>query len=87
MFSLSLRAGAAPLSNVGDHWWIVDYKTAQSDGGDKSNPALILERLRPLFAPQIQAYATVLRKLHGPAARINAGLYYPRMSLFDWWEA
>lgn len=81
------RSGAAPLSDDGNHWWIVDYKTAHSDGGTDSNPALILDRLRPLFAPQIQAYAAVLRKLHGPAAKINAGLYYPRMSLFDWWEA
>jgi len=41
---------------------------------------------RPLFAPQLQAYAQILRNLHGPDATIRAGLYYPRMLLLDWWE-
>jgi hypothetical protein len=39
-----------------------------------------------LFAPQLATYADVLRKLHGADAPIRAGLYYPRMLLFDWWE-
>ena len=39
-----------------------------------------------LFAPQLEAYAQVLRNLHGTDAPIRAGLYYPRMILFDWWE-
>jgi ATP-dependent helicase/nuclease subunit A len=34
----------------------------------------------------LQTYAEVLRKLHGERAQIHAGLYYPRMLLFDWWE-
>jgi hypothetical protein len=80
------RAGATPLSEGNDHWWIIDYKSAQSADVNGSERSLILERLRPLFAPQIAAYAEVLRKLHGPTAKINAGLYYPRMSLLDWWE-
>lgn len=80
------RAGATPLGGGTDHWWIIDYKSAQSADGSGSDRSLVLERLRPLFAPQIAAYAEVLRKLHGPTAKINAGLYYPRMSLLDWWE-
>lgn len=81
------RAGASPLSNGGDCWWIVDYKTAHADGADGTDPENALPKLRTLFAPQLQAYAEVLRKLHGESVRIHAGLYYPRMLLFDWWEA
>lgn len=80
------QAGAAPLSADGNCWWIVDYKTAHLDDSDKADPASILPRLRSLFAAQLQAYADVLRKLHGDGAQIIAGLYYPRMLLLDWWE-
>ena len=45
------------------------------------NPAF-----RSAFAPQLQMYAAVLRNLHGSDLQLRAGLYYPRMSLFDWWE-
>jgi len=77
------RAGLEPLSEGGDAWWIIDYKTAHADGLD---PSEALPRLRRLFAPQIEAYAAFLRNLHGKDARLRAGLYYPRMSLLDWWE-
>jgi len=77
------RAGPAPGSEGEDCWWIVDYKTAHDDAAD---PVALLARLRPLFAPQIEAYAAILRNLHGNAAPIFAGLYYPRMLLLDWWE-
>jgi ATP-dependent helicase/nuclease subunit A len=72
------RAGSAPLSEGNESWWIVDYKTAQGDGD--------VERLRPLFAGQPEAYARVLRNLHGDDSVIRAGLYYPRMLVLDWWE-
>jgi ATP-dependent exoDNAse (exonuclease V) beta subunit len=77
------RAGSQPQSEGADHWWIVDYKTAHADNLD---PAAALPELREIFAPQLEAYAEVLRKLHGKEAKIRAGLYYPRMSQFDWWE-
>jgi hypothetical protein len=80
------RAGAAPLSIDGNRWWIVDYKTPHTDDLNSSDPEAVLPRLRALFAPQLQAYAEVLRKLHGENAQIHAGLYYPRMLLFDWWK-
>jgi ATP-dependent exoDNAse (exonuclease V) beta subunit len=78
------RAAAAPRADGDDCWWIIDYKTAHEESAD---PAASLAALRPLFAPQLSAYAEVLRALHGADARIRAGLYYPRMSQLDWWEA
>jgi len=76
------RAGLDPLSE-GEHvWWIVDYKTAHAEPLD---PAAALPELRKLFAPQLEAYAQILRNLHGQDAPIRAGLYYPRMFLLDWW--
>jgi ATP-dependent exoDNAse (exonuclease V) beta subunit len=82
------RACATPGSNANSEdgeavWWIVDYKTAHENDLD---PAAALHELRSIFAPQIEAYAKVLRKLHGADARVHGGLYYPHMKLFDWWE-
>ena len=81
------RAGATPGSEVPDDdagtWWIVDYKTVE---GRSANPVSALAELRRQFAPQLEAYAEVLRILRGPGAAIHAGLYYPRMSLLDWWK-
>jgi len=78
------RAAATPQAEGDDCWWIIDYKTAHEESAD---PTATLAALRSLFAPQLAAYATVLRALHGADARIRAGLYYPRMLQFDWWEA
>jgi ATP-dependent helicase/nuclease subunit A len=77
------RAGNAPLSEGTDCWWIVDYKTAHADGLD---PAAALPELRRVFAPQLETYAALLRKMHGADISVRAALYYPRMSQFDWWE-
>ena len=77
------RAGLSPQSGSNEAWWIIDYKTAHADDLD---PAVALAQLRPLFAQQLEAYAQVLRNLHGEDAVIRAGLYYPRMALLDWWE-
>jgi ATP-dependent helicase/nuclease subunit A len=77
------RAGLDPLSEGNAAWWLIDYKTAHEDGLD---PSEALPRLRSLFAPQLEAYAAVLRNLHGTSSPIRAGLYYPRMSQLDWWE-
>jgi len=79
------RAGPEPLSEGQDAWWIVDHKTAHSEMPDQ-DPAAALTQLRKLFAPQLQAYAQILRSLHGASASVRAGLYYPRMLLLDWWE-
>ncbi len=77
------RAGPTPLSEGSTVWWIVDYKTAHADEPD---PAAALPRLRTAFAPQLEAYAQVLRKLHGADAQLRTALYYPRLQLLDWWE-
>ena len=77
------RAGLGPHSEGDTVWWIVDYKTAHADNLD---PAAALPQLRPLFAAQLETYAKILRNLHGVNAQVRAGLYYPRMLLFDWWE-
>jgi ATP-dependent exoDNAse (exonuclease V) beta subunit len=77
------QAGAEPGSDGDDCWWIIDYKTAHAENID---PALALPEFRALFAPQIEAYAQILTSLRGPGAPVRAGLYYPRMAAFDWWE-
>jgi ATP-dependent exoDNAse (exonuclease V) beta subunit len=77
------RAGPAPGSEGEDCWWIVDYKTAHADNLDF---AAALPQLRTLFAPQLEAYAALLRNLRGKDALLRAALYYPRMGLLDWWE-
>jgi ATP-dependent exoDNAse (exonuclease V) beta subunit len=76
------RAGLEPLSAGDQAWWIIDYKTALAD--DRSQ-ATSLSSLRALFAPQLEAYGALLRQLPGGDMLIRAGLYYPRMSKFDWW--
>ena len=76
------RAGTGPAFGGEDCWWIVDYKTAHESSAD---PAA-LAKLRALFAPQLEFYAQVLRNLRGRDVSIRAGVYYPRMSAFDWWE-
>ncbi len=81
------RAGPAPQiaasSPKEETWWIIDYKTAHEDGLDAASA---LPELRRQFAPQIEAYAAVLRNLRGAEIRLCAGLYYPRMALFDDWQ-
>ena len=83
------RAGPTPQSTDDDStWWIIDYKTADyktAQGNDRI-PNAALSELRREFAPQIEAYAKVLRNLHGSDAAVRGGLYYPRMALLDWWE-
>ena len=77
------RAGLTPQAEGESAWWIIDYKTAH---GDNFDPVSSLPELRNLFAPQLQSYAAILRNLRGKDASLRAGLYYPRMMAFDWWE-
>jgi hypothetical protein len=41
--------------------------------------------LHAAFAPQLEMYASLLRNLH-PGTPLRAGLYYPRIPAFDWWQ-
>ena len=77
------RAGDSPLATGHDCWWIVDWKTAQADEGSQRAS---LEALRAAFAPQLEAYAVFLRRIHGENVPVRAGLYYPRMKTLDWWR-
>jgi ATP-dependent exoDNAse (exonuclease V) beta subunit len=77
------RAGLEPLQPGNHALWIIDYKTSHAESIDASSALPIF---RVIFAPQLQMYAAVLRNLHGSDLQLRAGLYYPRMSLFDWWE-
>jgi ATP-dependent exoDNAse (exonuclease V) beta subunit len=76
------RAGLEPQSEGQDAWWIIDFKTAHAGNLD---PSVALPGFRSLFAPQLEAYAVILRRLRGKNAPVRAGLYYPRMAMFDWW--
>lgn len=77
------QAGLEPLSQGNDAWWIIDYKTAHAE---ESDPAVALPQLRRIFAPQVEAYAQVLRNLYGDSAVLRGGLYYPRIGMLDWWK-
>ena len=77
------RAGEQPNGPGEDVWWIIDYKTAHADNSAPEGP---LPELRSLFAPQLESYARMMRRMRGQDAQIRAGLYYPRMMRFDWWE-
>jgi len=77
------RAGLAPLQSGDAALWIIDYKTAFTDAVDNA-PAI--RALRETFAPQLEMYAALLRSFHRAGTPIRVGLYYPRMSAFDWWE-
>lgn len=77
------RAGPEPRSEGVDYWWLIDYKTTHAEIQD---PTAGLPRLRAIFAPQLEAYAAILRKMKGADILIRACLCYPRLSLFDWWE-
>lgn len=75
-------------------WWIVDYKTSHAGGVDLSHAAArlaFLEAHRGQHSGQLEMYARVLRALHEaagePASRIRLGLFYPRLGLFDFWDA
>lgn len=83
------RAGPTPQSSDGKStWWIIDYKTAECRSAGKGGHELEAElfELRRIFAPQVEAYAKVLRNLRGVDAPICGALYYPRMQLLDWWQ-
>jgi ATP-dependent exoDNAse (exonuclease V) beta subunit len=77
------RGGAEPLAQGSKAWWVIDYKTAHEGDAD---PDTAMPQLRKIFAPQIEAYAQVLRNLHGADAAVRGALYYPRMLKLDWWE-
>jgi ATP-dependent exoDNAse (exonuclease V) beta subunit len=77
------QAGPEPCAEGEDCWWVIDYKTAHADHLD---PTQAKCEFHALFAPQVEAYAQLLRNLRGDGQPIMGGLYYPRLSLLDWWQ-
>jgi len=84
----------------GSVWWIIDYKTAHAQGTDLRDLAkkeAFLSSHRARHLGQLAAYAQVLRSLHSTGGSdaatvsspitVRAGLYYPRLRLFDFWDA
>jgi PD-(D/E)XK nuclease superfamily len=83
------------LENGALVWWIIDYKTSHADSKDGAQQAF-LESHRLQHIDQLAAYAQMLRRLKGKdpvldtagdAIEIRAGIYYPRLQLFDHWLA
>ena len=85
----TLGLGSAPV------WWIIDYKTSHADAKNGAEQDF-LESHRLQHIDQLAAYAQMLRRLHGrdsvleadgDALEVRAGIYYPRLQLFDHWPA
>lgn len=77
------RAGAEPLSEGHECFWVVDYKTTgRADGPFEA----FLSAQRAQYEPQLAAYGHVLRAVHGDATALRLALYYPRLGRFDYWE-
>jgi hypothetical protein len=76
------RAGQEPLTQGEDHLWIVDFKTTQHSGEGVDD---FLRRERTKYAPQMAAYARVLRNAVQPHS-LRMGLYYPMLPKLVWWE-
>jgi len=76
-------AGDKPEAEGQSAWWVIDFKTAQADEED---PQAALPTLRERFRPQLEAYAAMLKNLHGEDVIIHLGLYYPRIQKLDWWK-
>jgi ATP-dependent helicase/nuclease subunit A len=80
-------------------WWIVDYKTSHASYPVSLNgqaavkaKAAFLEDHREQHKKQLAIYAQLLRGMDIYSSTptplgIRTGLYYPRLGLFDWWDA
>jgi hypothetical protein len=77
------RAGGEPLSEGRECFWIVDYKTTA-----RAEPGLeaFLRAQRALYEPQLAAYGSILRAVHGEKTALRLALYYPRLGRFDYWN-
>jgi ATP-dependent exoDNAse (exonuclease V) beta subunit len=81
VFRAGPTPGPVPLHEGSDYLWVIDYKTGAAPSG-----ALFLQAERALYAPQLLAYASALRALHGPETQLRLGLYYPVIAAFDYWD-
>jgi len=76
------RAGATPCSTEETHLWIVDYKTARHGA---SGLDAFLESEKEKYLHQLEAYAAVMRKVHGENQPLRLALYYPLLTRLVWW--
>ena len=76
------RAGATPCSQEESHLWIVDYKTARH-GASGVDAFLVSEKAK--YLPQLEGYASVMRKVHGEKLPLRLALYYPLLTKLLWW--
>jgi len=76
------RAGAKPLEQGQDYFWVVDYKTSVCSGRDVDG---FLAEQRKFYEPQLASYGQALRKLHGENLPLRFGLYFPRIGRLDSW--
>jgi ATP-dependent helicase/nuclease subunit A len=76
------RAGAIPCSPEQTHLWIVDYKTARHGA---SGLDAFLESEKAKYLQQLEAYAGVMRKVHGESLPLRLALYYPLLTRLVWW--
>ena len=76
------RAGATPCSTEETHLWIVDYKTARHGA---SGLDAFLESEKEKYLHQLEAYAAVMRKVHGENQPLRLALYYPLLTRLIWW--
>ena len=76
------RAGATPGSLDDTHLWIIDYKTARH--GDSGLEDFLAEE-KAKYSHQLEAYAGVMRKVHGESTQLRLALYYPLLTRLVWW--
>lgn len=61
--------------------WIIDYKTASDDGGDRE---AFLKHEQERYQSQLETYARVIRQME--AAPIRLALYFPLLRAFCDWD-
>jgi hypothetical protein len=76
------RAGAEPLLEGSEYFWVVDYKTALYSGDDVAG---FLSQQREVYEPQLLSYGRALRMLHGNGLQLRFGLYFPRIGRLEYW--
>jgi ATP-dependent helicase/nuclease subunit A len=76
------RAGATPCSTEETHLWIVDYKTARHGAAGID---AFLQQEKEKYLGQLEAYASVMRKVHGADIPLRLALYYPLLTKLVWW--